>query len=38
MISTLKSLNIDKATITLKLMEGFGLDDKAAQSYVEANW
>lgn len=38
MISTLKSLNIDKETIALKLMEGFGLDGKAANEYIEANW
>ena len=37
-IVVLKSLNLDKRTITLKLMEVFGLDDKAAKGYVEANW
>lgn len=37
-ILALKSLNLDKKTIALKLAEVFGLDDKAANSYVEANW
>ena len=37
-IVALKSLNLDKKTIALKLAEVFGLDDKVADSYVEANW
>ena len=37
-IIALKSLNLDKKTIALKLAEVFDLDDKAANSYVEANW
>ena len=38
MISTLKGLNFGKETIAIKLMEGFGLDDKSANKYIEANW
>ena len=37
-IAVLKSLNWDKKTIALKLVEVFGLDDKAANGYVDANW
>ena len=37
-IAVLKSLNLDKGTIALKLTEAFGLDDKAAKGYVEAHW
>ena len=37
-VVALKSLNLDKKTIALKLAEVFGLDDKAANKYVEANW
>ena len=38
MISTLKKLKHDKKTVAIQLMEGFGLDDKAANEYIEANW
>ena len=37
-IAALRSLNFDKRTIALKLVEVFGLDDKAATGYVDANW
>ena len=37
-IAVLKSLNLDKKAIAIKLAEAFGLDDKAADKYVEANW
>ena len=37
-IAVLKSLNLDKKAIAIKLAEAFGLDDKAAAKYVEANW
>ena len=37
-IAVLKSLNWDKKTIALKLVEVFGLDDKTANGYVDANW
>ena len=37
-IAALRSLNFDKRTIALKLVEVFGLDDKAANGYVDANW
>ena len=37
-IVALKSLNLDKKAIAIKLAEVFGLDDKAANKYVEANW
>ena len=37
-IVALKSLNLDKKAIAIKLAEAFGLDDKAADKYVEANW
>lgn len=37
-IAVLKSLNWDKKNIALKLVEVFGLDDKAANGYVDANW
>ena len=37
-IAALRSLNFDKKTIALKLVEVFGLDDKAANGYVDANW
>ena len=37
-VVALKSLNLDKKAIAIKLAEAFGLDDKAADKYVEANW
>ena len=37
-VVALKSLNLDKKAIAIKLAEAFGLDDKAAAKYVEANW
>ena len=37
-ITALKSLDLDKPAIARKQVEVFGLDDKAANSYVEANW
>ena len=37
-IAALKSLDLDKKAIAIKLAEAFGLDDKAADKYVEANW
>ena len=37
-ITALKSLDLDKPAIARKLVEVFGLDDKVAQGYVEANW
>ena len=37
-IAALRSLNFDKRTIALKQVEVFGLDDKAANGYVDANW
>ena len=37
-ITALKSLELDKPAIARKLVEVFGLDDKVANSYVEANW
>ena len=37
-VVALKSLNLGKKAIAIKLAEVFGLDDNAANKYVEANW